>query len=546
MNITGDPRTAADYFVDELSRFHLGFLTTEQANPRTATLGETARQDLSEALSTLIDVDQEMIAKVVELAGSPQVQLLASALGDAVGSDGRIFFAGCGASGRLSVQLEAMWRRMCREQGLASGQAETCTAVISGGDLAVVRSIEGFEDYESFGRQQVADLDVRSGDVFVTLGEGGIAYSTIGMALEAMDRGAQTFFLHCNSRADMAERLDRCRRLFSRRELVSIQADLEPMAVAGSTRMQATSMELILVGMALEEAIAEARGGGAGTSLLRSITALANDLDGPETRSAIVSIVEAEAETYRSGGLVTYFADRYLIDVFADTTERTPTFALPPFARVDHPEDTPSLAFAKHRSLPTREAWTDLLQREPRGLSWTADTFRALGAPESLVSAPPDVSGQACLQYAVGNETVTDRSVRRPALALPLEVGLDSGPLPENAAGAFDRVHAFAVPMGLAPSPLDVAGHLACKLVVNYVSTLGAARLGRLVGNRMIYVLPSNHKLVDRCIRIVADLGRTDYRSAAHLVFEEMARSDSEAGTSPVPAALRRLGVDLP
>ena len=43
------------------------------------------------------------------------------------------------------------------------------------------------------------------------------------------------------------------------------------------------------------------------------------------------------------------------------------------------------------------------------------------------------------------------------------------------------------------------------KMILNMLSTGAMVRIGRVRGNRMAYMVPSNKKLIDRAIRIVVD-----------------------------------------
>jgi N-acetylmuramic acid 6-phosphate (MurNAc-6-P) etherase len=45
-------------------------------------------------------------------------------------------------------------------------------------------------------------------------------------------------------------------------------------------------------------------------------------------------------------------------------------------------------------------------------------------------------------------------------------------------------------------------------------------RLGRVMGNYMIWVVPSNLKLIDRSTRYIQRLTQLDYRAANELLFE--------------------------
>jgi N-acetylmuramic acid 6-phosphate etherase len=56
------------------------------------------------------------------------------------------------------------------------------------------------------------------------------------------------------------------------------------------------------------------------------------------------------------------------------------------------------------------------------------------------------------------------------------------------------------------------------KLVLNMLSTGAMIKTGKVVGNLMINVKPTNAKLRDRCIRILMELGNCDRDTAAALI----------------------------
>ena len=58
------------------------------------------------------------------------------------------------------------------------------------------------------------------------------------------------------------------------------------------------------------------------------------------------------------------------------------------------------------------------------------------------------------------------------------------------------------------------------KMLLNSLSTCTMVRLGRVMGNYMIWVVPSNLKLIDRSTRYIQRLTSLDYREANHLLFE--------------------------
>lgn len=56
------------------------------------------------------------------------------------------------------------------------------------------------------------------------------------------------------------------------------------------------------------------------------------------------------------------------------------------------------------------------------------------------------------------------------------------------------------------------------KLILNMLSTGAMIKTGKVVGNLMINVKPTNEKLRDRCIRILMELGGCDRETAAELI----------------------------
>ena len=58
------------------------------------------------------------------------------------------------------------------------------------------------------------------------------------------------------------------------------------------------------------------------------------------------------------------------------------------------------------------------------------------------------------------------------------------------------------------------------KLVLNALSTCTMVRLGRVMGNYMVWVVPSNLKLIDRSTRYIQRLTDLDYQAANRLLFE--------------------------
>lgn len=60
------------------------------------------------------------------------------------------------------------------------------------------------------------------------------------------------------------------------------------------------------------------------------------------------------------------------------------------------------------------------------------------------------------------------------------------------------------------------------KMLLNALSTCTMVRLGRVMGNTMVWVVPSNLKLIDRSTRYIQRLAGMEYEDACRLLHEVM------------------------
>lgn len=588
-----DWQKAARHFIENETQFHLGMLPTEQAHPGTRGLAETLQRDVSAGVRLLQSVDEDVVPVAERVfAGDAFAQLVQALIGS-VRSGGRVCFSGCGATGRLSILLESCWRLFWRglgqrHPGVGSGcedMADRGWSIMTGGDYALIKSVENFEDFAVFGRQQLVESGIGAGDVLVAISEGGETSSVIGTLEEAGERGAQTFFVFNNPADVLAAHIERSRRVIECPSVVVIDLASGPMAVAGSTRMQATTAEFLVVGAAIELAVAElARDvlppdvrdplvdavGGALDYAARYRTLL-GELACPQSVAALADWVCFERDLYSCGGLLTYFAGESLVDIFTDTTERAPTFMLPPFRKCDDTVSPVPLAFVKDPMLPTPESWRRVLARELRCLAWDRALYARLGAPEQIQRDPPRIDAGEIAKFLIGNETDPSRWSAAENAAMLVLVGDEAAPggpsaqLPAAFAtasagfarrvgvciggdgGSTSEVERLChVPCSLPAGPVRLWDRLAAKLALNTVSTATMGCMGRLVSNWMAHVDTSNKKLIDRGSRLVAELADVDYETACfalHETNDHLSRSlvPGQERPSPVAATIERL-----
>ena len=124
--------------------------------------------------------------------------------------------------------------------------ADRSASIMTGGDFALIRSVEFFEDYAEGGRRQAAALDVGEGDTFVAITEGGETSSVLGTLQYAAEHGAKCYLVFNNPADILRAHLDRSREAIDNPKVTVIDLYCGSMSVAGSTRMQATSSEQLL------------------------------------------------------------------------------------------------------------------------------------------------------------------------------------------------------------------------------------------------------------------------------------------------------------
>jgi N-acetylmuramic acid 6-phosphate etherase len=566
----------AEHFLNNETQFHLGILPTEQANPKTRNLDKIFAESTSEGVKTLLSVDMDIYPMAQRIFRGKEYDRLVRAGLKAISEGKKIIFSGCGATGRLSILLESFWRCFFRDLRQVHPDIyekvkhveNSVFSIMTGGDYALIRAVEYFEDYQEFGRQQVRELDVVEGDMLVAITEGGETSSVLGTLAEAADRGAEVFLMFNNPADILCKYIERSRKAIEDPRVTVLDLYCGPMAIAGSTRMQATTSEQLIAGAALETIL-----GGYFRELLsaeelellnvretdyaEAYNEMVRELLSDRNSEIIGEYTRMEYDTYREKGLVTYYGNSLMLDIFTDTTERSPTFMLPPFRKYDDTLSPPSWAFVKNPLLPTTEAWANVLGRPPRCLEWDATLYDKMNAPQALISNPPLLDISQILKFQIGNEEDNSRISRKPNVAVNVISRVEtSRPGFEDYQAAFndaaekyqgksaliigtcDEAANYKITCSPQHTVLDLMDRLAVKIVLNTVSTGTMVLMGRVLGNWMSWVDVTNKKLKDRGIRLISDICGIGYKDACyalHESLEELKSFNVSAGEKPSP-----------
>jgi len=199
--------------------------TTEKRNRASENIDKLTTKQIVE----LINAEDALVPAAV----ARQSKQIASAIDLIVAcfkKGGRLFYVGAGTSGRLGV-LDAA------ECPPTFGvRPSLVQGIIAGGRRALVRAIEGAEDYVQDGAQTIRKKQVRASDVVIGLAACGMTPFVHGALKQARQIGAATIFVTCAPEAVGHIPAE-----------IIINPVVGPEVITGSTRMKAgTATKLVL------------------------------------------------------------------------------------------------------------------------------------------------------------------------------------------------------------------------------------------------------------------------------------------------------------
>jgi N-acetylmuramic acid 6-phosphate etherase len=272
----------------------------------------------------------------------------------------------------------------------------------------------------------------------------------------------------------------------------------------------------------------------------------------------LARLVSLEESAYRPGRKNNYFADRFAIDVLTDTTERSPTYCTPPFRKFDDTVATESWAFLFAPPNQTAQAWQHIIKRTPVCVDWRESDVRHLVGEEKAARTCQilrKIGYSELMRFKVGLDGLRYRLLSQGDIAVGVVSEEEKSSLVEE--GGFHRTQleaahrrgarigliyfgeansfaqiadfltawevkceAVVVPLPKTDLLLDGVTRVGVKTLLNALSTCTMVRLGRVMGNYMIWVVPSNLKLIDRATRYIENLTDLSYGDANRLLFE--------------------------
>jgi N-acetylmuramic acid 6-phosphate etherase len=477
----------AQAFLKIAGQFKLGHLATESFHPLTSDLSQVVKKDLASALKILQQVDAEAIRKMH--LKSEAIWELSQDIRNTLSAGHKVFMCGCGATGRLSLVLETLYHQKF-------GKTDKVISFMAGGDFALIKSVESFEDNVAYGERQLLELGFGENDLLLSPTEGGETPFVIGATnLAARVSKRSPYFLYCNP-DELLMPIMRSREVIENSKIKKLNLTVGPMAISGSTRMQASTVLMLAIGMGLLYQFSD-------RSEFHSFYSEFLEELLKTDYSSLKEFTALEAKLYQDKKFINYIGHPSLaISILTDTTERSPTFSLRGFENRLDPIESRSLSYLFiPETKNAQEAWEKLLNRKPRPLNWVElegkiDESKVYGFDISI-------SGKQDRENALSTE----------------DFNIDY----ENGITTFkfcDLKQTFNWGSDL------LFNHLMVKMLLNAHSTLIMGLLGRYEGNVMTWVRSSNNKLIDRSARyilqILSQRGKTaTYEDVVLKIFEE-------------------------
>lgn len=491
-------------FLKTGDQFRLGSLVTETPNVSTRELSQLCQSDLPRAAELFRNVELDALETLQDV--DSLAQNVVDSFEQCLRAGRRIFLCGCGATGRLSLILESVWRQAPR-----AGFENSVVAFTAGGDYALVRSLGVFEDRPDLGAKHLMDLGFQDGDVLVAITEGGETPFVLGALDQATKTSAvDSWLLFCNPPELLQNLVARSRNAMENPRVRWHGFETPPMALTGSTRLQASTVLMAFVGACLREV--------AGGQRFRWI--ISELVDGIVQMNAkdFVPLIEIECDAHQRNEFTLHRSRSAAMPVLTDTTERSPTFSLTPFeSKLDsNRSDTTSARTYLEipRTKNSSEAWRHLLRREPRPFH----------APKDVNAPNIDLNAITAFDFSDGvRERRKEYGVQTTTI-LDVEFGEDLH-LSEEPTLYFrnENDRAFAeVRLRSSHEPLIRQAQM--KYALNLQSTLAMGRLGRFHGNLMTFVRPTNGKLVDRALRTLRQLAFDEAVKTGSAKLDRLAR----------------------
>jgi|GEM_PF-1044652 len=491
-------------------------LTTEKYHPRTHNLSQLAKENLAAAIHALAEVDDLAFQA---LAKNKELFKLSQEIYDFLSKkQGNIYLSGCGSAGRMANLIALLISHHYPHY------QQRIKAIIAGGDASLVKAGEKFEDDAALGIRQLLQNGWQEGDQLICLSASGSANFIHGQLEHAANAAANNkdcpnpIFIISNPISEVESRFSN-KAIFTpfktslsedvKKEHLSLRLEpnpiyqhintyglsVGPQGLSGSTRMQAATVQFLIAFPIIQALEAIANNKPAVTFAWQQFLKLIQlQLKKCELKQ-LIPFIKQEAEIYQAKlGIYYYVPASIALNILTDTTERSPTFNQN-FMENDLDSIKPSQAsivrLVVKDTTSSEQAWQAILNRNPLSLAWEGIEH----------TNPARLNGYDLSEKIIGKRRVYLEGLEHKIFSLERQENGFTFKLDESRA-QFE----LAELAELSPALKDLAQQIILKMLINIHSTLVAGRCQFYQSNLMIFVKPSNNKLIDRGIRLTYEL----------------------------------------
>lgn len=200
-------------------------LTTESRNEHSSKLDTLTPEQFVDVMNN----EDQKVAQFIKEENHAIAQLITQVI-NGLNNGGRLIYMGAGTSGRLGV-LDAA--ECVPTFGVTP---DVVVGLIAGGPSAMTVAVEGAEDDESLGEQDLRDLNINEHDTVIGIAASGRTPYVIGGLRYAQSINVPTGCVTCNKASEVGKHAN-----------YPVQVDVGPEVLTGSTRLKAgTAQKLIL------------------------------------------------------------------------------------------------------------------------------------------------------------------------------------------------------------------------------------------------------------------------------------------------------------
>jgi len=200
-------------------------MITEQTNEST---NDIDKMSIIEIITTINNEDKKVAYSVEKVI--PEIAEAIELTVSSLKNGGRLIIVGAGTSGRLGV-LDAS---ECPPT--FNTDPELVKGLIAGGDIALRNPVEGIEDDETSGINDLINENFSEKDILIGVAASGRTPYVIGALKYAKKLGSKTISISCNPNSKTGKLAD-----------VAIEVIVGPEVISGSTRLKSgTAQKMIL------------------------------------------------------------------------------------------------------------------------------------------------------------------------------------------------------------------------------------------------------------------------------------------------------------